>query len=197
MFRTCVHPRARAHTHVHTYTCTTSLVYTENKIGKRTHPGGVCWQECEEQQQETNKTFETLFEPHFPAPFLQTVPCCFCFLLHKDDWNMVWSMSAGLWGTTATDKQSKIQYKISTICFNSISGTAPHYLSDLFQPYTPARQLQSASDTRAFVTPHVNTKTFGERSFSSADPSVWNNLPQTLRYWFYLLFQSHPQDAPV
>ena len=24
-----------------------------------------------------------------------------------------------------------IQYKISTICFNSISGTAPHYLSDL------------------------------------------------------------------
>ena len=28
-----------------------------------------------------------------------------------------------------------IQYKISTICFNSISGTAPQYLSDLLQPY--------------------------------------------------------------
>ena len=41
----------------------------------------------------------------------------------------------------------RIRYKISTICFNAISGTAPQYLSDLLQPYTPARQLRSASDT--------------------------------------------------
>ena len=53
----------------------------------------------------------------------------------------------------------RIQYKISTICFNSISGTAPPHLSDLLQPYTPARQLRSASDTRTFVTPRANTKT--------------------------------------
>ena len=76
----------------------------------------------------------------------------------------------------------RVQYKISTICFNSISGTAPQYLSDLLQRYTPARQLRSASDTRTFVTPRVNTKTFSERSFSYAGPSVWNNLPQTLRH---------------
>ena len=30
--------------------------------------------------------------------------------------------------------------------------------------------------------PCVKTKTFGERSFSYAGPSVWNNLPQTLRH---------------
>ena len=41
----------------------------------------------------------------------------------------------------------RIQYKFSTICFNSISETAPQYLTDLLQPYTPARQLRSASDT--------------------------------------------------
>ena len=70
----------------------------------------------------------------------------------------------------------------SDICCNSISGTAPQYLSDLLQTYTPARQLRSASDTQTFVTPRVNTKTFGERSFSYAGPSVWNNLPQTLRH---------------
>ena len=46
----------------------------------------------------------------------------------------------------------RIQYKMS-ICFNSISGTDPQYLSDLLQPYTPARQLRSASDTRTFATP--------------------------------------------
>ena len=44
----------------------------------------------------------------------------------------------------------RIQYKILTICFNSISGTAPQYLSDRLQSYTPARQLRSASDTRTF-----------------------------------------------
>ena len=76
----------------------------------------------------------------------------------------------------------RIQYKISTICFNSIYRPAVHYLSDLLQPYTPARKVRSASDTRTFVTPRVNSKTFGERSFSYAGPSVWNNFPQTLRH---------------
>ena len=70
----------------------------------------------------------------------------------------------------------------TTICFNSTSGTAPQYLSDLLQPYTLARHIRSASDTGTFVTRRVNTKTFGERSFSYAGPSIWNNLPQTLRH---------------
>ena len=43
-------------------------------------------------------------------------------------------------------------------------------------------QLRSASDARTFVTPRVNTKTFAERTFSYAGPSVWNNLPQTLHH---------------
>ena len=66
----------------------------------------------------------------------------------------------------------RIQYKISTISFSSISGTAPQCMSEFLQPYTPARQLRSASDSRTFVTPCVNTTTFGERSFSYAGPSV-------------------------
>ena len=70
---------------------------------------------------------------------------------------------------------------MSTICFNCFSRTAPHYLSDLLQPYTPARQLQSAFDTQTLVTPCENTKTCGERLFSYAGPSVWNNLPQNLK----------------
>ena len=39
----------------------------------------------------------------------------------------------------------RIHNKMSTICFSSISGTDPQYLSDLLQTYTPARQLRSAS----------------------------------------------------
>ena len=42
--------------------------------------------------------------------------------------------------------------------------------------------IEKAFDTRTFVTPYVNTKTFGEKSFSYAGPSVWNSLPQTLHH---------------
>ena len=59
----------------------------------------------------------------------------------------------------------RIQYKISAICFNSISGTAPQYLSDLLQLYTPARQVRSTSNTSIFVIPHVNTKTLVKDHF--------------------------------
>ena len=60
----------------------------------------------------------------------------------------------------------RIQYNISTICFNSLSSKAPQYLPDHTQAYTPTRKLRSASDSRTFVIPRVNTKLFGERSFS-------------------------------
>lgn len=52
-------------------------------------------------------------------------------------------------------------------------------LSNLLQPYSPTRQLRSASDIRAFVTPRVNIKAFGERSFSYPGLSVWNSLPHS------------------
>ena len=73
-----------------------------------------------------------------------------------------------------------IQYKRLTICFIYISGRAPQYLFDLLQPYT--RELWSSADTQTFVTPRVDTKTFGDKSFFYAGPSVWNNLPQTLHH---------------
>ena len=49
-----------------------------------------------------------------------------------------------------------IQYKISSICFSFISVTSSQCLSDLPQPYTAARQLQSTSDAWTFITIHVS-----------------------------------------
>ena len=65
---------------------------------------------------------------------------------------------------------AKTQCIICGVATIGPGDSAPQCLSDLLQPYTPARQLRSASDTRTFVTPRVNTKTFGERSFSYAGP---------------------------
>ena len=74
----------------------------------------------------------------------------------------------------------RIQYKISTICFNSHYGKSLQYLSYLIQPYTPTRKLRSASDTRTFVVPLVNTKLYGEGSFSYTVPSAWISLPRSI-----------------
>ena len=47
----------------------------------------------------------------------------------------------------------------------SMAGNSRSVFVRVLQPYTPARQLRSASDTRTFVTLRVNTKTFGDRFF--------------------------------
>ena len=75
----------------------------------------------------------------------------------------------------------RTQYKLSTLCFDVVSGSGPSYLSNLLQMYTPSRHLRSSSDTRLFRIPRVAKKSFGERSFSHLGPNTWNNLPVNLR----------------
>ena len=77
---------------------------------------------------------------------------------------------------------SRINYKLSTVCFAAVSGTAPAYFSDIVQIYTPSRDLRSASDSRQFRIPLTKTKSFGQRSFSYQGPSVWNQLPFDVRH---------------
>ena len=76
----------------------------------------------------------------------------------------------------------RINYKLGVICFNIISGTAPSYLSDLVQLYTPSRSLRSSADTRIFRLPNYKKKTQGQRAFSYAGPAFWNSLPYSVRH---------------
>ena len=77
---------------------------------------------------------------------------------------------------------NRIDYKLSTLSFAVVSGSAPSYLSDLIHLYTPSRPLRSSSDTRLLQQPLVKTKSYGERSFSFQAPAVWNTLPLSLRH---------------
>ena len=76
---------------------------------------------------------------------------------------------------------ARINYKLSTIVFNTLNSDSPKYLSDLLSLYTPARPLRSSSDTSSLCVPSVRTVTFGHRSFSYSGPSVWNSLPLHVR----------------
>ena len=77
---------------------------------------------------------------------------------------------------------SRIDYKVSTLCFKVLDSTAPLYLSALLHLYTPARTLRSSSDDRIFSLPCMRTKTYGQRTFSFQGPSTWNKLPNSLRH---------------
>ena len=76
---------------------------------------------------------------------------------------------------------SRIQYNISTLCYNSFSETYPLYLPGLLTVYYPSRQLRSILDTKTHI-PLTKTKTFGERAFSFTGPKQWNSLPYDVRY---------------
>ena len=87
-----------------------------------------------------------------------------------------------LWTLHWLPIQARIEYKLSTLCHSFFSDTAPVYLSDLLRVYSPLRQFRSSFDSRTLRIPHIQTKTFGHRSFSNAAPSVWNSLPHDIRH---------------
>jgi len=75
---------------------------------------------------------------------------------------------------------TRIIYKINLLTYKAYNGLSPTYLSDLLHHYAPARTLRSSNQSLLQL-PHVSSKTFGQRSFSFAAPSLWNNLPQQIR----------------
>ena len=75
----------------------------------------------------------------------------------------------------------RIAYKISLICYKSLHTLAPSYISDLLTLYTPSRQLRSSNDTSVLKIPVYRTKSSGYRSFSVQAPTIWNNLPHSIR----------------
>ena len=73
--------------------------------------------------------------------------------------------------------RSRIDYKISTLCFNTFTNSSPVYIAQLLSVYTPSRHLRSSSDTRTLRIPFTKTKSFGQRAFSFTGPTQWNLLP--------------------
>ena len=81
----------------------------------------------------------------------------------------------------------RIKYKTACMCYNSITSSAPSYLSELLQLYSPSRSLRSSSDTQILKLRRFDRETHGFRSFFYFGPHIWNNLPQVVRH-----SNSHP-----
>ena len=75
--------------------------------------------------------------------------------------------------------KDRISYKL-LLCYKSLHGLAPHYLSDLLEDYVPQRSLRS-SDLGLLTVRRGKRRSFGDRAFSAAAPALWNSLPLEIR----------------
>ena len=77
--------------------------------------------------------------------------------------------------------EKRITYKVACLVFKCFNDTAPSYLSRHVIPYKQERYgLRSQNDPTKLVEKRTRT-TFGDRSFSSFGPRIWNSLPRDLR----------------
>ena len=76
----------------------------------------------------------------------------------------------------------RIDFKVATLAFRCVHGTAPSYLMELVSLQTATRSgLRSGKDALKLVVPSAMKVRWGERSFSSSAPRIWNALPLELR----------------
>ena len=75
----------------------------------------------------------------------------------------------------------RIRFKILLLVYKIVNSAAPSYLSDIIMEYVPARNLRS-KDSQLLIIPRSNTKYYGQRSFSTLAPKLWNSLPSHIRH---------------
>ena len=82
-------------------------------------------------------------------------------------------------------------YKLLTIAYSVMHGLAPEYLAELLDRHHPRRVLRSAF-AELFSVPFSQTVRHGDRRFSVAVATLWNQLPNSLRRIETLpLFRTH------
>ena len=74
----------------------------------------------------------------------------------------------------------RITYKVACMCFSSMNGSGPAYLSELLHVYTPSRTLHYSSDTRMLKIQQYERKSHGFRAVSCFGPHIWSSLHKTL-----------------
>ena len=77
---------------------------------------------------------------------------------------------------------ARIKYNLCSLCYGAVTSTCPVYLSDLLKIYTSSRQFESSADIHILCIPSINTKSWGECSFSYTAPTLWNTLPKDIRF---------------
>lgn len=73
---------------------------------------------------------------------------------------------------------ARIKFKILLFCFKALNGLTPKYISDLLRHHETRRPLRQ--NPMQLSVPRTFNK-FGDSSFSSYGPKLWNSLPNELK----------------
>ena len=73
----------------------------------------------------------------------------------------------------------RITFKLATLTYRCLHGTAPNYLSrDLRRVAdNPSRRRLRSSTSNALEVPSTRLSTVGDRAFGAVAPRIWNGLP--------------------
>jgi hypothetical protein len=77
--------------------------------------------------------------------------------------------------------QQRIKYKTLLLAYKCLHNMAPVYLCELVSRYTPQRTLRSSTLTLIEVPRLPKTVRYGARIFAAQAPSLWNELPESIR----------------
>ena len=79
----------------------------------------------------------------------------------------------------------RIQFKVILTMWKCVAGYAPDYLRDLchlLSTISDRRQTRSSVASRFLLeVPRARTVTMQKRAFAYAGPTLWNNMPETIR----------------
>jgi len=73
----------------------------------------------------------------------------------------------------------QVQYKLATVVYRSLNGTAPSYLSADLRRLSdmPSRRRLRSSLTHQLDVRQSQCATIGDRAFATAGARLWNSLP--------------------
>ena len=113
-----------------------------------------------------------------PLQLIQNAAACLVFNLPK--FSHITPLLRSLHWLPAA---AKIRFKVLTLAYAAANKTAPHYLQDIIQAYTPARPLRSAATGRLAhpASRATVSRSSRLRSFSTLAPQWWNDLPIPIR----------------
>ena len=79
-------------------------------------------------------------------------------------------------------KHQRIEFKILTLTYKCLNKQAPEYLQNLLVEMPTRRSgLRSEPTYKKLLIPLKKRKTFAQRSFSVAAPTLWNGLPFSVK----------------
>ena len=103
---------------------------------------------------------------------------CAHLVLRKTKWDSATECLASLHWLPI---KQRITFKLCTLTYKLLHNKGPKYLQELLHYRKPRRSLRSSTDPYLLVIPRTKLKTFTERSFEIAAPTVWNDLPHHIR----------------